>query len=451
MKKIFVMAASAAMILASCAKDGGEIQTTDGAESRMGLSFTLSKSATTRSDVKGLTTEDAVSKITVFVFDGNGDAVIGSGESFDSPADFEVTMTATTTTYTLRPEKEIKTTAGNRNVYIAANLPSGFTAATEQALKIKMIELADATTPDSFIMFSDAVNKNMVALGEIVGSSPTPGEITAGANRVSASLERIVAKVAVSVEDDGEFTQSLSGLTLTYEANAWDVYNPLNSIYAVKGSKTPSDYDGFKKVAPLKEFTDDAEGETDGDKLVYIAENKPVLFGDLIYSFVRTTVTPSKVAKVVSNAIESVDPASTPLADLWIIRDIDGQFYFCETKSDFDAVGAKLAQTAEGAVGIHFPGSQAFFALSLNHDGSAKKGVINRNEYINVNVTGVTDDVFGAFPGTEASNGLIPEDPTTSGFKKIIPEDPIEVVDAYLTIDVTVAPWSYGTVDVPLQ
>ncbi len=458
MKKIFVMAVAAAMIFASCAKNenGGRVEP-DGAESRMGISFTLPTGAATRAtDIPGVGKEDDVNDITVFIFDGSGNAVLGNGTSFEVTVGEEGNFTVEDNTYTLKAENEIETTAGSRNVYLAANLPEGFTAATEPVLKAKKLQMAtEAETAESIVMFSDVISKTITAIELDEDATPTQGQKTenAEANRVSAPLKRVVAKVVVSSATT--LTQAFTGegdganFNVVYSVLGWGIHNSLSTTYAVEGAKTTGDYLGFVAGPLAKTLTTTAATTTTASEFAYVAENKPTVNGDLTYALIQTKAAPAKVAKVESGEIVWAAPADE-LEDMWVVKSVDNKFFFCESADIAEDVAEILAEDGEVKTAF-YPGCYVYFTVYLNHTGSEKAGVIARNEFIHINLTGVKPgNFFGGTPGGEP-DGDEPGDPDDDIFDPFDPDEPITKEAAFLTIDVTVADWVYDTVDTILE
>ena len=439
------MAAAAATILASCAKEDN-LNNESGEAARVGLSFTLPSAVTRAENVAGTGFENTITKITVFVFNATGDAVPGNGE-VRAVSDFNVVSN----TYTLKAGSEIETTAGARKIYIAANLPSGFTTpATETALlaqKVAMTAAVNGTT--DLVMFSGKMDKPVTAMS-IAGASATAQEIAdnAAANKVTGSMERLVAKVVVTRAAntfDQTFAHAPSGFKVTYTVDNWGVGTGVSSVYAVKGTKTTGEYNAFNASAFDRTMPAVGDAKTTGNA-AYVGENSPYSIGEMTYAMVRTRAVPNQVAKVNAGAIAW--SAAGTLTDLYVVIGVDKKAYFCETSADADAVRALLG---DGAQKYTYPGSYVYFKVFLNHTGSSKAGVIARNEFIHVNVTGVTADVFGGTPGV-APGGGTPTDPTDPNQPDPIdPNEPITAEEAYLSVEVTVSPWLYEKIDLSLE
>ncbi len=423
----------------------------------MGISFTLPTGAKTRAEsIVGVGTENDVKEITVFIFDGSGNPALGSSTSFEVTVGAEGNFTFKDNTYTLKPTKEIKTTAGPRTIYIGANLPDTdlTSASTEEMLQIKKLEMTEAVTEESIVMFSDKISQTISAIGEIEGDEPTAEEITAKANKVEADLKRIVSKVVVT--SAAQLTQKFEDedrseeFDVVYTVGNWGIHNSLSTTYAVEGSKTTGDYTGFTEGALLNTMPAIGNAQTteEATEFAYVAENMPKVYGDLTYALIQTTAAPTKVAKVEEGVIEWEAPEND-LANMWVVKSIDNKFFFCESEGDANAVMSVLNN--EGSVKAYYPGCYVYFTVYLNHTGSEKAGVIARNEFIHTNITGIkAGNFFGGTPGA-GDDGTNPEDPDEDPFDPNYPDEPIVKEDAFLTIEVSVAPWAYDKVDVTLE
>lgn len=449
MKKLFLMAAAAATLFASCAKEENP-NAESGDAARMGLSFTLPTTSTrAQTSVNGVGSENTITKITVFVFNATGDAVTGNGTE-RALADF----TASSNTYTLQAGKEIQTTAGARKIYIAANLPAGFTATSEAALLARKVAMSDAVNGTTdLVMFSGKIDKT-VAATQIAGSTASPTEIAANAaaNKVTASMERLVAKVVVT-RAANTFTQTFAhiggGFQIVYTVDNWGIGTGVSSVYAVKGAATTGEYNAFNANAFTNTMAALANAQTTAaaGTYTYVGENSPYSYGEMTYAMVRTKAAPNKVAKDDgAGAITWV--TSSALTDLHVVLSVDDEAYFCESSADAAAVKAILGSGAETYT---YPGSYVWFTVFLNHTASTKAGVLARNEFVHVNVTGVTNDVFGGTPGA-APNGNTPSDPSDPNQPDPFdPNEPITEEIAYLTVEVAVSPWLYEQIDLDLE
>ncbi len=455
--KFFAAALAATALFASCAKDGGNTPVKpNSGESRMGISFTLPTGAVTRAEnVSGVGTENEVKNITVFIFDGSGNPVLGSATKFDVTVGASGNFTLDGNTYTLKAENEIKTTAGPRTIYIGANLPATdlTSASTEEMLQIKKLEMSNVVTEETIVMFSDKVSQTISTIGEIEGNEPTAAEITENANTVSADLKRIVSKVVVTsaAELTQEFEDQDRGeeVDVVYTVGKWGIHNSLSTTYAVEGTKTTGDYIGFTEGALSNTMPalGDVQTTTVATDFAYVAENMPKVYGDLTYALIQTTAAPDKVAKVDEGLIVWEDAGA--MTDMWVVKSIDDKFFFCESDSDANAVMSVLDN--EGSVKAHYPGCYVYFTVYLNHTGSDKAGAIARNEFIHTNITGIkTGNFFGGTPGA-GDDGTEPQDPDEDPFDPNYPDEPIVKEDAFLTINVSVAPWAYDKVNVTLE
>ena len=446
-KSILAAGLVAMAAFSSCSNDdnGVNVPGAEGEATTMGLSFTLPTSATRATEV-GTANENAVSSITVYIFDGNGNAVTGNATTIDAnTTNFDIVGTK----YTLKDGKQIETTAGPRRIYIAANV-QGFvgTPATEAALQTKKIAISDAAVATKFIMFSEVTAKNLAAQAD--GQSP---EQNGAANKVVTSMERISAKVVVSKASD-TFTQTFTspaGFSIEYTVDQWGVGNDVTTAFAVKGDATTGDYRAFdaSKFTNAASLIDDIDWATCAT--VYVGENTPVngLIGEATYAMIRTIAKPSQVVSVDGGG-NLVWSAPGTLTDLYVVITADKKAYFCDSETNAEAVLIKV-----GGNRYTYPGCYAYFTVLLN-EKEAVAAKINRNEFIHVNVTGVASNgLFGGIPGSGSSGGEEPIDPTDptdpDNPNPVDPEEPIEKKDAFLLFEVSVSPWLYTASNIDLQ
>jgi hypothetical protein len=165
---------------------------------------------------------------------------------------------------------------------------------------------------------------------------------------------------------------------------------------------------------------------------------------ELTYVLIQTTAKPAKVATAEDgNGAEEGEKVivweNSTIGDgddMWVVKSVENKFFFCDSEVNAEAVKGVLG---DGAEWTKYPECAVNFKVNLNHiEDAPKNGVIARNEFIHLNLTGVKGgNVFGGIPKDK--------DPGDGG------DDPIVKEDAYLTFDVTVAEWLYDDVQVELQ
>ena len=444
MKKIFYFVALAAAVLfSSCSKDAEKSIVNEVANAGLRISFTLPTDAT-KADVAGVGNENVITDISVFIYDLSGNEVVGNGTKIPI-ADF----TKNGNNYTSTDASLVKTSAGNRKVYLAANVPSGFTAPlTETSLKLREIDIAN-TNPTSFVMFSPVVG--LPVQGQIQGETAAAN---ANKNVVDTDFKRITSKVVVSTTNtnlllEQNFTNhSVAGIKITYTFDKWDTYQNARSVYAIEGTQTTGKRYPFQDAA--LGYNINVNGTVTGNWAQatpkYIGENIPgnELKGEATYALLRAKAVPSHKATasgaVVSWATASVSDWANGFV---LVIDPDKKAYFCT-----DVTAANAVANAVGGESYTFPGSYVYFRVMLNEADDAK---ILRNQLIHVNVTGIVKDIFAGNPG-QGPDGEKPTNPTEPQQPNPLdPDEPVVLKDAYLKIDVTVKDWLYKDVDVELK
>ena len=459
MKKLFVAALAAMTVFASCSKDDNGANTKEGANTTMGLSFTLPSTGGTRADGDDVTAksdENAIKNIHVFIYETDGTAAPGNGTSY---ADIAAAFSVSGATYTLKEASRVETTAGPRHIYIAANLPSSFTApATEAGLKKAILDwngTNEWTATGGIPMCSQLVEASLVA--QDPDSFPTE-------NEVNAALERVVAKVVVSTNKSGlTFVSDMGNdITLTYAMQEWTTGIVAKSVYTAQNvtaggmlttpnaNRTghPADKDAFVNTvnASITNFAAAAV------KYSYVGENAPeaVTYGEATYVMVRTQVTPSKTALASGSTVTWTNGFDGE--DLFVVFDSEeDEVYFCDTPEDAEAVAGTLA---DGAASIlKYPSRYVYFIVTLNETKTGKEGAVYRNQLIHVEITGVADGLFAGMPGKDDDDdGKNPPDPENPDLPDPFdPEEPIVEKDAYLLVNVTVKPWVMSHNPVELQ
>ena len=468
MKKMFFAALAATIMFASCNKEDNEINGgQDGKATTMGLSFTLpTAGAETRaslpadaSDINATTAENKLSTISVYAFKSNGD-INGTTHFSDVDADFA----AVSGVYTLKDAKRIKTTTATRTIYIVANAAME-TVATEAEFKTKFASSNNgiATPATGLVMSSGAVPTILTPIE--VNVTPTPTE-----NDIAATLSRINAKIVVTTEISTPFTQTFAsvadaGFEVSYTiidwapglaaVNSYFVENRLNGkLVTIATGRTghATAASSFQTASLFSTANSDWAGA--GVKFHYVGENAPEnnLIGEATNVMVRTKAAPNRQAKVnaAGDGVEWVATGADFSAGFMVLRNkMDGKIYFCKDLATINAVG-NLLPGADWEY-AEYVGGYVYFLVTLNQD-KAPKAVVARNQFVNVNITGIANGALG-WPGSGV-DGLTPpdpEDPSIDFPEPFNPEEPVEEYNTYMLVNVTVKPWAYSGTNVELK
>jgi hypothetical protein len=277
MKKLFLMAASAAMMLASCSevetgnKTPGNGNNGDGSEAQTSIAFTVpigNAGASTRADdgtpVDPMKPgEFEVNAVDVWVFGADGLAaetghhdtfnagtpiaitpVVQNGVTYSQAAnDFYVTIVdgtpgtnAGTATYVLKDSEAITTTSGDAIIYVGINVP--------ETLKVNMDSTADLKKLSEMVGGVMAASSKFVMFGETpydLQPADVTGGIAGSMNRVKVSVDRVASKlVGTTVAETlpaitwNETDPSKEDIVLTYKNTGFNVYNEMVRSYYVK-------------------------------------------------------------------------------------------------------------------------------------------------------------------------------------------------------------------------
>jgi len=487
MKKMFFAALAATMMFASCNKEENGVNSgngQEGAPATVGISFTLPASVDSR-DSQGVTdgtsinatsTESDIKTVHVFVFNADGSVpTAGSVTSF-LKADFDE---PTTGNFELKEAKHIQTTSGSKRIYIAANLASAPAFSDEATFRAAIQNTGwngskwDAPAT-GFVMSSKAIAKTLIAQEENTTTNP--------ANVVSASLERTIAKVVVTSNvTNNRFVQDFTSITnpdgssvalkLNYIVYSWAPGYVANNFYVTQNINTSTSVlstpNGNRTghVAQGSEFVYNVAGVTSSPSWgsynsAYVGENRPdgMLYGQATYVMVRTEAKPSH--KAVVNGAGEVEWILASGADFTsgfiFLKHENGDVFFCDNATDASAVAGKLEGGNVRSKQWEYPNCMVYYMVTLNLDKipvNTHKAVVYRNQFINVNITGIAGDKFGGIPGTATSGGDDPVDPDDPG-QTPDPEDPEEPIteeNSYLLVKIESSPWVFSGTDVILE
>ena len=496
MKKMFFAALAATMMFASCNKDDIKIDIEgDGEGTKMGLSFTLPIASEARNseygagdgvDIDAIGLESDIQSIQVFVFNANGTLPANGAVSSFSITDFDHDGSGT---YSLKEANRIQTTAGSKYIYVAANIPTLPAVSSVYDLQTA-IESAgwNSVTNEwgipstGFVMCSPQVSQTLVPQEENTIDTTADPE-----NIVKTTLERTVAKLVVTSktlvgkiqQDFPSYTQidgTPVGLKMDYEIQDWGagavaksyfiaqnhLSNPTPGVISTPNSNRTSIIGGpssgariNKTVTPIMS----APIWKDMASFSYIGENRPdgMLYGEATTVMIRTQAEPTHVAILnASNDIEWVTATGVNAltnGTFYLVRNEVAGAFFCKSTADVSAITSKLPGTITRTKSWEYDEGYAYFMVTVNISAvpdATYKAVVYRNQFINIHITGIIDDYFGAIPGIPGSPED-PEDPEGEVPDPFDPEEPIIEDNAYLLVEVSAAPWVFYGEDVILK
>jgi len=485
MKKILLFALSAAVLLASCSKEDKVDTSVEGAEATMRLAITLPQAMGTRVTEATTAAESKIDKVYVYVFNQDG-----------TPASAGAFSPLTITTHfndkgngLYEMKDGILTTAGQKIIYVAANLPSGFTTApaneaallAEVAVHTQLLNYSGSTLVD-LVMFAKTTKKLIATID--------------GTNSVDVDMERAVARL-ISTYDNTAFPSGtisktwVAGSTISFNVRkyfvAQDAYKSylapafygdgrVKTLISEKNSTNwgtalnlydPDDHLPTSTIDYRNMTTDPGAGSRANVNGFYIGENATTTantvarFGNTTFAYIQTVASITATAKMdaAGTAIEETGgPAivgGSAGNDFYIVRVVGVRDYICNA-TNYSDVANFLEVTYPANVKIYkYPQGYVYYRVYLNRtetqDGGIHKYNVYRNQFIHIeltglNVNGMTGGGFGGgYPGEE-TNPEVPTDPNEvdpNNPNPTDPTDPIDELEATLLVNITVTPWEY--------
>ncbi len=425
MKKLFLIAATAAIVFASCDKLSGGRQ--DEAETRMNVVISFPKSMGTRAaDTNASDKDVAVESVTVFVFGEDGKGALGNGTTFEM-ADFTATGS---NTYALSQSKRIQTTVGKKRVYVGINLPDGLKGATsEDDLKDKA-STAGLESDNSVTMLSEVATPTLASQEDSAAETPV-------SNVVQAEVKRLVSKIAVTMGDEASFTldeDKPSGASFTITPDKFTVGGLATTFFPVErfddGGKLQTPGDDVEAIEE-EMFDINPKGTAlSALEAFYVPEHSDMsrlyMQSDLTHAVVRARVEFAKFAIVGDEGIDYEDVTSlSPGGFVYVFRN-GGDTYFCRTASIASGVKNELlVSIPHDTYPVDENGSiHTYYHLFLNRDETDVLAV-RRNQFFDITITG--------------ANGLGSPSPEA-------PEEPL-LESTYLEVSVDVLAWDYRPMD----
>lgn len=459
MKRFLMFAFSAMILFVGCSKDsdngidnGGETTV----RTSMGLTVTfpeLNMTRATSDDAENATSDEVkVKDVTVFIFNPNGSVAPGNGAERSIGTDFD---DKTNNVWSLKETSRIKTTSGPKKIYVAANLPEGFAATvtqenvlTQTATKFGGTLIAKLTSSDGIAMMSPVKEITLLAMTDADNLS----EETPDANKFTTSIDRMVAKVAVSFASG---TTSYTVSDITYAVDRFGVGQDGSAMYPVKwmnANKLITPY-AFRMGAPgttrIKDINPyNAVGKPkDLLHYFYAGENatEEGLRGEAAYASVRAKMTPSKYWKKDNQSV--VEDAGAFSGDAYVVFH-DNKYYFTKSESiAIDVAGALNAANLDLPPASYklYSGHYCHYFVFLNRkENATDKGhlELHRNDFINILVNGVKG--IGE-PGDPNTGGETPGPEPTD------PEIPVVSIPTMIEVTINVTPWNYSDPTVILE
>ena len=460
MKRFLMFALVASTFLVACSKDDN--QPIDGGNEKkidtsMGLNVTFPALNETRA-ARAADTDNAtageliVNTVTVFIFNPNGSVAPGNGTERSISTDFE---DQTNNMWSLKESSRIKTTSGPKKIYVAANLPSGFAATVTQENVLTQTAtnfggtLVAQLTSSGIGMMSPVKEINLVAMTDADNLS----EQTPDANKFTTSIERMVAKVAVSYAS-ATTTYPVSGIN--YYVDQFGVGQDGSAMYPAKwinaagklvtpfASRTGAP--GTGRIKAINAYN--AAGKPkDLTNYFYAGENatQQGLRGEAAYASIRAKMTPPKYWKVVADAL--VEDMDAPAPDAYVVFH-NNQYYFTKSEAIAIAVSGVLNESNVNLPPAGYKlysGHYCHYFVFLNRKNEATDQghlELHRNDFINVKVNGING--IGE-PGDPDTGGETP------GPGPVDPEIPVVSIPTMIEVTVDVTPWNYTDPTVILE
>lgn len=479
-KHAILACAALAVGLTGCVKNnGGDIDTTEGAETY--AQFNFSFPANTRATDAGITAESAVETVEVFIFKGaqRENYVLLSASDFTPNGNL----------YTANAY--IKTTEGAKKVYVGVNLPAALGASA--IVNETQFTSAVKSIPNNELVVYTGSDLTRLAMFSVTPATPTltawdgvTGTIPA-TNKVQIPVQRMVAKAAAS-----------EGATLSTTITDYAVFNNLQFKVAGLLKQT---YIGRNVVGGVIQSPDYARGDTvntalysdaindyvnvnlqgtsttaSGFNAQYAPENTNAVtprMGETTRIVVKANVQPAFVWGYATDGAAWGDWSATAntaanTTDFFMVETVGGTQYFFLTETDqpttvtsiTNFMDAYVANQGSGTVSDHFNASRNSAADSPAAYITKYTGGVCYWNKLWLNIDGASNGLGGA--GTAANVGQTYRNDfyhmsinnitgIGDGSETIIdPEKPIVNPESYLEVTMEILPWNYYATGVDL-
>ncbi len=421
MKKLFLLTAAAvatAVTMASCNDGPSGDDPTEGKNARMNVVVSFPRSMGTRAgDTNASDKDTEIESVTVFVFDEDGNGVLGNATTFD----FDDFNEIADNEFELKTENRIQTTAGPKRIYVGINLPADLASAANETVLIESASTVGLEGTNSVAMLSELVERTLVSQEE--SDAVTPGE-----NNVPAEVRRLVSKIAVTLGEQEEFTidNDPGGTVFTVIPDQFSVGGLATTFYPVErleGGMLETPGDEVDDAEPIMRAINPEDTPVSDRDAFYVPEHtdmsRTYSQRALTHVVVRAEFTFDKFATV-GRGIEYVDANAPGYA--YVFR-FEGNTYVCSSSTIADVVVNEL--TTDDIPILHYTADtngkfHTYYHLFLNGDESDMYAVY-RNQFFDITVT-----------GARSLGGLT-----------IIPPDEPLVETTYLEVSVDVLEWEY--------
>lgn len=446
---VLCLAATLIFALSSCAKEGEngidpDVPVVPGGEetayfnlsfSQMGIGSPI-KSAFRAEDSNATETEVAVKTVDVFVFNTTGFLI--THRQLDGTTDLTYSGDGSKDAYTTN--SPIQTTSGEKRILVGVNLPSalvsrftgtGSILAASEAFKITSI--GDLVSADGIAMFSSAETT-----ATLTADASTPNDVT-------VTVERLVAKVAVTKGDAlnttipggtlSDFAFSAGNVNLQlYPLKQFDTADPivrLDPNYTIAQWDAADFVQIYDTVAVPSKYFDvpafkdmNASGTT-GSNLtaVYVTENTTAEAVEKAVTFasVRVKFTPDSYVNgdgTTSETGEAEDGDS-----FWTVTLNGGAIKFFNNEADATAFG----NSQDPAVTpLKYEGGYCYYHLFLNPNGDFNT---LRNDFYGITVTKING--LGKSTAIAGGDGQISQSADVNFSIEVVPWND-ELVDSEL-------------------
>lgn len=439
--------AATAISLGSCSKTTGGPELDpdyEGGTATMGLTISFPKIQGTRADDGNAEAKDvAVNKINVFIFKTDGTPAKGNNT-------INVGMFAppVNNVWTLAGTNRVVSSAGQKRIYVGANLPAALESAamvSESALLNEAMTTDLAGTAIAMLGYADKKLESSE-----VNSNQT-------VNDLSVEINRLVAKVTATM---GTASKELSSTTNT----GWSVtidnftvggtaqkFYPRQRTNGLTGDAmrltTPGDRNQGPKAVNAIDLTANAPVAVNDmgtaakvAKSFYVPEHATsanYYRQEATYAVIRGELKFNDFTTVSNNAVGSASAAGDTTSPIFVVRNA-GKSYFFADAANRDAFIALNGLSANFDTFQRASADQklyAFYYVFLN-TSKADKLSVYRNQFINIQIDGVSGVGTPGQDGAPENPNLTPNDPT----------GPATEIDAQLNVTVDVKPWDYYTV-----
>jgi hypothetical protein len=421
-----------------------------------------------------------LSTIDLYILSADGSTLLSSQRyTADQVA---TTVDAQQQAQIVEPKVPFETTPGDKIIYVILNSPQPLLAAAPTATDKISIASGSPTINDlaSIQTITPGFSQELIMMnGKSAVTTILPGvtadEVKAGQNRVKLSVSRIVSQAIITTSPSlsanvgtmgtiANITYSIAQganavyydqdtLTNTPWTTSWGYDYVPDATYSTTTTATQyydySDLFNTATLVPANSNTDPRYFLTLPGKFLLENTHKPgtdggdYKKGNTAYILVRAKFTPNA----------TTDGGALAADGTFYVGNSDGNIYSSIAKAQNASTGGIYPQDVKT-----YTAGKVLYFVWLNPDDIAYplNSPVIRNNIYHININSFKTLGFNwnpLYPNAPALNPnpdprpTNPEEPTDS---PIVPSDPLSLEDTYMTVDITVLPWTVHSYNIDL-